>query len=115
MVDVLILLSWYLKKFHFEVTYLIIHLLKVLLHSFFLAVIVAINLTGHYLGITVSYLQLLALWRDPVPLLKLVLCLVIGRKEIKTDHAFDLILFQAVEYHTSSACLLVGRFVHMDA
>ena len=72
MVGVLILLPWYLNKFHLEVVYPTLHLLKVLIHPFVLAIIIAINLTGYYLGIAARpYLQLLPLLQDLTPLSKL--------------------------------------------
>jgi len=49
----LVLLPRYLNKLYLEVVHSILHLLKVLLHPFILAFIVAFNLTGYYLGIAV--------------------------------------------------------------
>ena len=117
MVDVFVLVPWDLNKLRSEVVYSILHLLKVLLYPFVFTVIVAINLTGDYLRVAIhdhiccschfgeiqSYYQ------------GFVFRLVIVRREIESDHAFDLIPFWAMEYHTSSACLAIGRFVHVDA
>ena len=116
MVGILILLFWYLKKFHLEVAYPILHLLKVLFHPFVLIVIVAINLIGHYLGIAVQdHIYSSCCFCEIQPRYQgFILCLVIGRREIKTDHAFDLIPFWVVEYHYPT-CLLVGRSVRVDA
>ena len=53
MVSVLVLLPQYLNKFYLEVVHSILHLLKVFLHPFVLAFIVALNLISYYLGIAV--------------------------------------------------------------
>ena len=117
MAGVLVLLPWYLNKLHLEVINSILYLLKVLLHPFVLALIVVVNLADYYLGIAV-YDH--AFSSSPLGEIQpyypsFVLCLVIGRREVKKDHAFDLIPFRAVEYHTGSACFPVGRSVHVDA
>ena len=53
MVSVLILLLWDLNKLCLEIVYSILHLLKLLLHLFALAFIVAINLTSDYLRVAI--------------------------------------------------------------
>ena len=53
MVGVLVLFHWYLNKLHLKVAQSILHLLKVLLHPFVLAFIVAINLTGYCLRVAI--------------------------------------------------------------
>ena len=113
----LVLLPWYLNKLHLEVVNLIIHLLKVLLHPFDLAFMVPIDLAGYNLRIAVHnhICSSCHLGKIQPRYQSFILCLVISRREIKTDHAFDLIPFQAVEYHTSNACLLVGRSIRVNA
>ena len=49
----LVLLLWDLNKLYLEVANLTLHLLEILLHLVILAFIVAINLTGYYLGIAI--------------------------------------------------------------
>ena len=44
-----------------------------------------------------------------------VLYFVIGCREVQTNHAFDLISFWAVEYHTTSTCLPIRGFVCVNA
>ena len=116
MISVLILLSWDLNKLHLEVDNLILHLFEVL-HPFDLAFIVYINLTSYYLGIAVHDHIFSSCRRCKVQprYQSFVLCLVLCCREIKTDRAFDLIPFQAVEYHASFACLLIGRSVCLDS
>ena len=84
----------------------ILHLLKVLLHPFVLAFIVAIDLAGYYLGITVhDHICSSCLLGEIQPCYQsFVLYLVIGCRENKTDRAFNHIPFRDVEYHTGSAC-----------
>ena len=53
MISVLVLLPWNLNKCCLEVIYSNLHLLEVFLHSFALAFIVTINLTGDYLRVAV--------------------------------------------------------------
>ena len=113
----LILLPWYLNKRRLEIVYSILHLLMVLLHLFILAFMVAINVIGHYLRVIIHdhICSSCRLGKIQPCYQSFILCLVIGRREIKMDHAFDLIPFQAMEYHTSPACLPVGQSVRVDA
>ena len=113
----LILLPWYLNKIHLDVVNSILYLLKILLHSFILALIVAINLADYHLGIAIydHTLSSCRLGEIQPYYQSFVLCLVVSHREVKMDHAFDLIPFQAVEYHTSLAGLPVGRSICMDA
>ena len=82
---------------------MILHLLKVALHLFVLAFIVAIDLASYYLGIIVNnhIFNSYRLGEIHPCYQSFVLCLDIGRREINTDHAFNLIPFLGVEY-----CLL---------
>ena len=116
-VNALVLLPWKLNKLYLEVANSILHLLEVLLHLFILALIVAINLAGYYLGIAVhdQIFSSCHLGKVQPRYQGFVLCFVIGHREVKTDHAFDLISFRAVEYHTSSTCLPIGGSVCVDA
>ena len=112
-----ILFPWDLNKLHFEVINLILYLLKVLLYLFILALIVIVNLADYYLGIAV-YDHTFSSYRlgEIQPCYQsFVLCLVIGRREVKTDHAFDPIPFRAVEYHTGSVWLSIRRSIYVDA
>ena len=117
MVDVLVLLPYYLNKLHLEFVNSILYLLKVLFHPFILALIVAVNLVDYYLGIAIYDHAFSSCYLGKIQpyYQSFILCLVIGRKEVKMDHAFDLIPFQAVEYHTGSTCLPIGRSIHVDA
>ena len=117
MVNVLILLPWYLNKLCLEVAYSILHLLKVLLHPFILTFIVTIDLTGYYLRVVIhDYICSSCRFGEIQSCYQsFVLCLVIGRREIKMDHVFDPVPLRVVEYHTSSACLLIRRSVRVDA
>ena len=109
----LVLLPWYLNKLHLEVINSILYLLKELLHLFFIAFRVIANLANYYLGIAVynHTFSSCCLGKIQPCNQSFQLYLVIGRREVKTDHAFNLIPFQAVEYHTGSACLPIGRSV----
>ena len=113
----LILLPWDLNKLHLEVVNSILHMLEVLLHPFVLAFIVPINLTSYYLGIAVHnhIFSSCRLGKVQPRYQSFVLCLIICCREIKIDHAFDLIPFRAVEYHASSNCLPVGRSISVDS
>ena len=117
MVSVLILFPWDLNKLHLDVINSILYLLKVFLHPFVLTLIVAINLADYYLGIAVydHIFSPCCLGEIQPCYQSFVLCLVVSRREVKTDHAFDLIPFQAVKHHTGFAYLSVGRFICMDA
>ena len=117
MAGVLVLLPWYLNKLRLKVVNSILHLLKILLHLFVLAFIVAIDLASYYLGIAVhDHICSSCHLGEIQPCYQsFVLCLIIGCREIKMDHAFDHIPFRAVEYHTGSACLHAGRSVYVDA
>ena len=113
----LVLLPWDLNKLYSEATNSILHLLEVLLHPFILAFIVAINLTGYYLGIAV-YNQIFSsccLGKVQPRYQGFILYFVIGRREIQMNHAFNLISFRAVEYHTSPTYLSIKGSVCVDA
>ena len=113
----LILLPWYLNKLHLEVVNSIPHLLKVLLHPFVLTFIVTIDLAGYYLAIAIhDHIYSSCRLGEIQPYYQsFILCLFIGHRKIKTNDAFDHIPFQAVKYHTGSACLPVERSVRVDA
>ena len=116
MVSVLVLLPWDLNKFCLKVVYLVLHLPQVVLHLFALAFIVAVNLAGGYLRITIyEHIGDSCCFGEIQPCYQgFVLCLVIGHWEIESDHVFDLVPFWIIEYHSSSACLFVGRFIRVD-
>ena len=105
-----VLLPWYLNKLYLEVIHSILHLLKVLLLPFVLAFIVALNLTSYYLenAIHDHIFNSYRIGKIQPYYQSFILCLVISHREIKMDHAFDLVTFLAMEYHTNSACLSSG-------
>ena len=116
MVGVLVFLPWYLNKIHLEVAYSILHLLKVLLHPFILAFIVAINLTGHYLRVTIHdhicsschFGEIQSCYQS------FILYLIIGCREINTNHDSTLSPFGL--WNTTLAllaCLLEDPFMWM--
>ena len=91
----LVLFPWDLNKLHLEVVNLILYLLKVILHPFVFAFIVTVNLVDYYLGIAV-YDHTFSSCRlsEIQPCYQsFLLCLVVGCREVKMDHAFDLIPF----------------------
>ena len=105
----LVLHPWNLNKLYLEAANLSLLLLKILLHPFTLALIVAINLTSYYLGIVV-YDQIFSscrLCKVQSCYQSFILCFIIGCRKVQSNHAFDHISFRAVEYHTSSSCLSI--------
>ena len=113
----LVLFPWDLNKLYSKAANSILYLLEVLLHPFILAFIVAINLTGYYLRITI-YDQIFnsyCLGKVQPCYQGFVLYFVIGCREVQTDYAFNLISFQAVEYHTSSTYLPIRGFICVNA
>ena len=113
----LVLLLWDLNKLYLEVANLTLHLLEILLHLVILAFIVAINLTSYYLGIVI-YNQVFSFYHlgKVQPRYQgFIICFVIGRREVQSDHEFNFISFQAIEYHTSSTYLPIRGSVYLDA
>ena len=102
--DVFVLLSWNLNKFCLKVAHLILYLLQVLFHSFALAFIAAVNLTGDYLRITIHNhaLDSYCFGKIQSCYQSIVLHFIISRREIKSNYAFNLIPFWTMEYYPSS-------------
>ena len=95
MVSMLVLLPWDLNKLCLKVVYPILHLLKVLLHPFALALIVAINLISDYLSVAIYYhIHGFFYFGKIQPYYQgFLFYFVICRKAIESDHAFDLVPF----------------------